>query len=93
VNKVNHRKEFFRLTIADLKAEIEKLGLPVTWTMAAEAREYRETLAIERAIDTDPEAKQKWLDRQLELDPTEFVEQNDRLADIDNDETLDDREE
>ncbi|MBU2499976.1 DUF4041 domain-containing protein [bacterium] len=68
VNKVNYRKEFFRATIADIRQEIEALGLECKWTMAAEARDYRETLAIERAIKDDPAAREAWLNRQLELD-------------------------
>jgi hypothetical protein len=69
VNKVNHRKEFFRVTIAELREALEKQGISASWTMAAEAREYRETLAIERMIESDPNAREAWLNRQLMLDP------------------------
>jgi hypothetical protein len=65
VNKVNYRKEFFRVDIAQIRAEIEKLGLTAKWTMAAEAQEYRESLAIERLIKDDPAAREAWLRRQL----------------------------
>lgn len=60
VNKVNPRKEFFRVTITDIKAMVEKMGLKTAWTMDAEAAEYRETLAIEEAMKTDPDAKRRW---------------------------------
>lgn len=60
VNKVNPRKEFFRVTIADIKSMVEKMGLKTSWTMDAEAAEYRETLAIEEAMKTDPDAKRRW---------------------------------
>jgi hypothetical protein len=50
INKVNPRKEFFRVTVEAVRAEVEGLGLPATWTLAAAAREYHETLAIERAM-------------------------------------------
>jgi len=50
MNKVNPRKEFFKIKISDIKREIEALGVEAKWTMLAEAREYRETLALEEAI-------------------------------------------
>lgn len=46
VNKVNPRKEFFSLGIEDIKAEIERRSVDAHWTMQAEAREYRESVAI-----------------------------------------------
>ena len=60
VNKVNPRKEFFRVTISDIKAMVEKMGLTTSWTMDAAAAEYRETLAIEDAMKNDPDAKRRW---------------------------------
>jgi hypothetical protein len=71
VNKVNHRKEFFRCDLATIRKEVEDLGLQSQWTMRAEAREYRETLAIEKKISSDPLAKEQWLQRQLELEVSE----------------------
>ncbi len=48
VNKVNHRKEFFRTTLIQIKEVIgSKEVEEVHWTMEAEAQEYRETRAIE----------------------------------------------
>lgn len=68
VNKVNHRKEFFRATLAHIKAEVDALGLATQWTLTAEARQYRETLAIERVIREDPAAAEVWARRQLVLE-------------------------
>lgn len=48
VNKVNYRKEFFRLPIQHLRDFAAQKGLEATFTMTAEAREYRETLAFEK---------------------------------------------
>lgn len=79
MNKVNHRKEFFRANLADIRREIEAHDIEVKWTMRAEAREYRETLAIERAIESDPSSREAWINRQLTLDPVEHRE----LADVD----------
>jgi hypothetical protein len=64
VNKVNPRKEFFRLEMASIRAEIEKKGIKAAWTLAAEAREYRETQALERVIEADPVALRSWAETQ-----------------------------
>jgi len=48
VNKVNYRKEFFRLPIQHLRDFAAQKGLEATFTMTAEAREYRETIAFEK---------------------------------------------
>ena len=45
VNLVNMRKEFFRVTLDELEAVAADKGLKIYFTRAAEAREYRETLA------------------------------------------------
>lgn len=71
LNKVNHRKEFFRVELSHIRSEIEALGLQAQWTMTATAREYRETLAIERAIQDNSQAKDAWVKRQLLLDPVD----------------------
>jgi hypothetical protein len=72
LNKVNFRKEFFRVNLRQIRAEIEKLGLTgVQWTTTAVAKEYRETLATERAIKDDPKMREAWIKRQLELDMTD----------------------
>lgn len=77
VNKVNPRKEFFRVTTEELRRCADDLGVKAIWTMAAEAAQYRETLAIERALaENSPEAKQ-WLEHQMEVDAPEFIEQID----------------
>ena len=76
VNKRNSRKEFFRVSLAEIHQEIEKLKLGEDftvkeWTDKAVATEYRESLDIEK----DPQEKAKWLarqkaltDRQIKLD-------------------------
>lgn len=74
INKVNHRKEFFRASLADIRSQIQDLGVEAQWTMTSEARQYRETLAIERAIESDPLAREAWLNRQLTLDPVDYQE-------------------
>lgn len=68
VNKVNPRKEFFRVPIATIHEELDKLGVKAQWTLAAEAKEYRESLAIERALKEDPAKGQQWLESQALYD-------------------------
>jgi len=74
VNKVNHRKEFFRVSLTEIREQIEKLGVTsgVHWTMAAEAQEHRESLAIERAIADDPAEREAWIKRRFKLDQIAF---------------------
>lgn len=67
VNKVNPRKEFFRVPIADIRKEIENRGAEVKWTMAAAAMEYKETLAIEKSMAEDQQTKDTWMKRQTEF--------------------------
>ena len=69
VNKVNPRKEFFRIGLSDLRAQIEGFGIEAHWTLASAAAEYRETLAIERRLSDDPAAKEAWLQGQMLWDP------------------------
>lgn len=68
MNKVNHRKEFFKVDLKEIREEIDKLGISTSWTMTAQAREYFESLAIEAAIKDSPEKRDAWINRQLELD-------------------------
>ena len=65
VNKVNARKEFFRIPLQQIRQEVERLGCQATWTMAADAREYRETLAIEYAMKNKTFREEAWTDNQL----------------------------
>ena len=68
VNKVNFRKEFFRLPLSEIRAELDNSGINVKWTITAEASEYHESLAIEKAIQENPQAREDWLNHQLELE-------------------------
>jgi hypothetical protein len=57
INKVNYRKEFFRVPIERLKAIATERGLEATFTLLAEAKEYRETLALEKM---SPEERERY---------------------------------
>ena len=67
VNKVNHRREFFRANIEEIKKQVDSMGLETHWTMAAEARQYYETKSIDESIANDEEAKEAWLRSQYRL--------------------------
>jgi hypothetical protein len=49
VNKVNSRKEFFRVPLLAVREVVNSMGIEAHWTLKAEAMEYRETMALERA--------------------------------------------
>lgn len=93
MNKINSRKEFFRVTLNDIRLEIDKLkaGEDFTlthWTDKAEATQYRESCDIEG----DPEKLQKWLKRQQILADRELRLDSLRLsvAEITESETAED---
>lgn len=51
LNKVNFRKEFFGVTAEQVREAVEALGHKVQFTMLAEAREYRESQAVDQMSD------------------------------------------
>jgi hypothetical protein len=68
VNKVNPRKEFFRLGLEDIRQELNTLGVETHWTMTARAHEYRESLRIEQQIVENPNVEREWTRHQLEVE-------------------------
>ena len=53
INKVNYRKEFFRIPLHHLREFVAEKNLEATFTMTAEAREFRETQALEHMSDEE----------------------------------------
>ena len=47
VNKINDKREFFKVTLEEIKKVTEKYGVKAEFTMIAEAEQYRQTLALE----------------------------------------------
>ena len=47
VNKINDRREFFKVNLQDIKKALEKHNIQAEFTMLAEAEQYRQTLALE----------------------------------------------
>ncbi len=74
VNKVNPRKEFFRLGLEDIRQELDTLGVETHWTMTARAHEYRESLRIEQQILEKPEVEREWTRYQLEVEAADEEE-------------------
>lgn len=64
INKVNPRKEFFRVGIKKLREAIEKRGIEASWTIAASAAEYRESLVIEERMKSSPTLEKEWIRQQ-----------------------------
>lgn len=48
VNLINDRKEFFAVTLEEIEHEVRKMGHHIEFTKIAEAREFRETLAMKQ---------------------------------------------
>ena len=67
VNKANRRKEFFKVRLSEIRDALTQLRLETPWemrtewTIEAEAREYRETMALEAAMNTDASVRDRWL--------------------------------
>lgn len=76
VNKFNPRKEFFRVPLSELRAAVCDVGVVARWTQTAEAREYRETLAIEQALRADPAQAKQWLQEQESFEPAEGLDED-----------------
>ena len=52
VNRVNYRKEFFRVTLDEIEEVVKQYtNADIIFTKIAEAREYRESLAIANTIE------------------------------------------
>lgn len=70
VNKVNPRKEFFRIDLPSIRKELESLGVETQWTMVSQALEYHETLRIEEQIRENPAVAAEWTRHQLAVEET-----------------------
>jgi hypothetical protein len=57
INKVNFRKEFFRVPLERLRELITAKGIQASFTMVAEAHEYRETQVLNKMT---PEEREKY---------------------------------
>lgn len=74
VNKLNPRKEFFRLQLRDIREALERMSISATWTLTAEAREFRETQALEQAMAQKTFDEAAWLKMQAQAEAEMAVE-------------------
>jgi hypothetical protein len=74
LNKINPRKEFFRLGITDIKNYLESVDINCKWTLAAEAKQYRETLKLEKEMKVNKQLEAEWEEYQEIADPVSYEE-------------------
>jgi len=60
MNKVNPRKEFFSVGLTEIRQVVEARGYKASWTMVAEAAEYRESKVIQAQIEQNPALRADW---------------------------------
>ncbi|NKE69956.1 DUF4041 domain-containing protein [Candidatus Manganitrophus noduliformans] len=54
VNRINLKREFFRVSLSEVEKFILSKGLKIEMVSLAEAKEYRETLALLKSLETAP---------------------------------------
>ncbi len=64
MNKVNPRKEFFKVSIADIRKRVDSMNINAKWTMLADAYEWRETITVEKNITENSAVRDEWENRQ-----------------------------
>jgi len=72
LNKINPRKEFFRLSISEIKDYVESIGVACQWTLAAEARQFHETKKLELEMKNNRQLEADWEHYQEEIDPVTY---------------------
>jgi len=65
LNKVNVFKEYFRLSLDEIKKFTELLGYNVEWTLAGKAHEYVESLKISKQLKEGSLSKEEYLKKWL----------------------------
>lgn len=65
VNKVNPRKEFFKVPVGEIRGYLEQQGINASWTMAAAAAEFRQTIELEKRLADNPAVAHEWLSYQM----------------------------
>jgi chromosome segregation ATPase len=88
VNKMNWRKEFFRVDLGTIRKVIEEFGIAAEWTMAAVAEDYRNTLALEARMAADPAERERWIQEQLGIEFESAAESSAEAEDEDEDEVV-----
>ncbi|WP_148479837.1 DUF4041 domain-containing protein [Parabacteroides johnsonii] len=74
VNKVNPRKEFFKVNISVIRKQIESMNVQTKWTMIADAYEWRETQVIEKAMAENSSLQKEWEEKQFQEVENNLIE-------------------
>lgn len=74
LNKINPRKEFFKLGIRDVKNYTDSLGITCKWTLVAEAKQYKESLKLEEEMRTNKRLEEDWEHYQKEAEEMVYEE-------------------
>lgn len=82
VNKVNPRKEFFRVSLDEIRTEIERLRIAAQWTLTAECREWRESQAIEQALAAGTVDRAAWAESQLKAPSVVLGEEVEEMEEV-----------
>ncbi|EKD55731.1 MAG: hypothetical protein ACD_59C00053G0003 [uncultured bacterium] len=72
INKVNPRKEFFNVNLNEVGELVNKMGHDINFTLMAEAREYRETLALENSMKNKTFNESDWVSNQIKSHAADF---------------------
>jgi hypothetical protein len=62
-NKVNNFKEYFDVSISEIKEVVASLGLEAEWTLTGIAREYAESLKINKCLSDGTLSKENYMKR------------------------------
>lgn len=80
VNKVNPRKEFFRVGINEIIEHVDGSGIQAHWTLAAKAASFRESQRIEQALLSNSDEAKRWTETQAEAIETDEVQEEAEMA-------------
>lgn len=75
VNKVNPRKEFFRVGINEIMEHVDGSGIQAHWTLAAKAASFRESQRIEQALLSNSDEAKRWTETQAQAIETDEVQE------------------
>lgn len=79
VNKVNRRKEFFKINLSEIRNTIEKMNLNVKWTMIAEATEFKESQEIDKRLEQDDAFRKQWTENQLKIQSEVLFDEDEEM--------------
>lgn len=68
LNKINPRKEFFKVNLSEIREACTELGITAKWTMIVEAKQYRESLVLAETLANDKQLEAEWENLQEEAE-------------------------